>query len=483
MTLPATSAAPSAPRRASRFDPFLAAFLPAPGGSLSAADERERLARGHDWFDSARVKGALERSVAHPLGRDEAPQWLGYESAAEDWDAMMQAQWHDAHGPTVAHLDRKPSRVLDVACGVHAHWIVSTAQQPGWEHTRFVGLDLAPSLVPRAMLPKAVRSRVALVEANLLAGLPFFDGEFDFVRVGCVNSAIPEDAWDPLVEECRRVLKPGHQLEVVDTLFSLYMPRPLPVIIDATERIVRARFVTLNLHAAIPPALAMNELKDMRAVQLPVLHAPAHPPATTAAAAAAVATSESDAKKDQHARILLHLWSQRIAAHALPLALGVEDTYRAEAPPGAPRPAKASSAAEKERHILEWTGELREIAGVASVLEREWGWACAFDRRLERKLDGQVRLLEGALERERERERDGDERRRADGGVGLAQGEVREALEQQQQVEAVKREAELELVRVRRRLGLEGMERPSERQTMGIFGGEAWVCSKGTERV
>ncbi|GAA5907638.1 hypothetical protein JCM8208_000026 [Rhodotorula glutinis] len=436
MALPRPPAARIAPRRASQFDPFLAAFLRAPAGSLNLADEQQRLARAHDWFDTARMKGVLGWSVAHPLGRDEAPQWLGYESAAEDWDAMLQAEWHDAHGPTVAHLDPKPSRVLDVACGVHAHWIVSTAQQPGWEHTRFVGLDLAPSLVPLAMLPETVRSRVAFVESNLLAGLPFFDGEFDFVRVGCVNSVIPEHAWDKLIEECRRVLKPGHQLEVIDTLFSLYMPRPLPVIIDATERIVRARFVTLNLHAAIPPALAMNELKNMCA---------------------------------------------RIAAHALPLALAVEDTYRAEAPPDAPRTLKTSSAAEKEseRHILQWTGELREIAGVASVLEREWGWECAFDRRLEKKLDGRVRLLEGALEGGR----DGDKRRRADGVAGGAQDDGRDALEQQQQVEALRREAEQELVLVRRRLGLEGMARPSERQTMGIFGGEAWVCSKGAERV
>ncbi|GAA5853946.1 hypothetical protein JCM9279_007612 [Rhodotorula babjevae] len=450
MALPGPPAARTAPRRASQFDPFLAAFLQAPAGSLDLADERQRLARAHDWFDSARMKGALGWSVAHPLGRTEAPQWLGYESAAEDWDAMMQAEWHDAHGPT-----------------------------PGWEHTRFVGLDLAPSLVPLAMLPEAVRSRVTFVQGNLLAGLPFFDGEFDFVRVGCVNSAIPEHAWDPLIEECRRVLRPDGQLEVVDTLFSLYMPRPLPAIIDATERIVRARFVTLNLHAAIPPALAMNELNNMRAVKLPVLHAPAHPPAATSTAAA---TSESELKKDQHARLLLHLWSQRIAAHALPLALAVEDTYRAEASPTVPRSAKASSTAEKEseRHILEWTGELRDIAGVASVLEHEWGWECAFDRRLERELEGRARLLEGALERE---QRDGDERRRGTGGAGCAQGERGEALEQQQQVEALRREADQELGFVRRRLGLEGLARPSARQTMGIFGGEAWVCSKGAERV
>lgn len=83
---------PTGPRkataRASKFDPFLASRLDAPSGSPSAADERHRLARAHDWFDSARAKGRLDWSVAHPLGKDEAPQWLGYEAAAEDWCAL-----------------------------------------------------------------------------------------------------------------------------------------------------------------------------------------------------------------------------------------------------------------------------------------------------------------------------------------------------------------------------------------------------------
>lgn len=414
-------------------------------------------------------------------------------------DAVMLSMWHDAHGPTVAVLDPKPSRVLDVACGVHAHWVVHTAQQPGWEHTRFVALDLAPSLVPAGLLPRGVRGRVAFVQHNVLdpGGLPFFDDEFDFVRVGCVNSAVPgassspspaapsnadppsvgraraEHAWDRLVEECRRVLKPGHKLEVLDTLFSLYMPRPLPTIIDACERIVRARFITLALHTAIPPALAMNELRCTRTVKLPVLQAPARPPTV---AAGPGADGEEDVEV-RHARILLHLWSQRIGAHALPLARAVEATYRAEAPSGALRGAKESAAAEKdsERAILEWTGELREIAGLASVMEREWGWECAFDRRLEGKLASRVPVMERELGARRGRQQ-------RNGGSSDA-GRSRWSEAALQQLEAQKREAEQELGLVRRRLRLVPMPRPSERETMGIFGGEAWISTKRVDQM
>ncbi|BGP41872.1 hypothetical protein JCM10450v2_005943 [Rhodotorula kratochvilovae] len=463
------SSVPPSAKRASRFDPFLATLLSAPSGAApSPAAELARLKNAHDWFDTARARGTLEWSRAHPLSKGEAPLWLGYEHAAEDWDAMTQSLWHDAHGPIVAHLDPKPARVLDVGCGAHAGWIVSTAQAPGWEHTQFVGLDLAPSLVPMALLPEEVRKRVAFVQHNVLDsnGLPFFDEEFDFVRISCLNSAIPEFAWDPLVEECRRVLKKGCKLEVLDTLFSLYMPRALPSIIDACERIVTARFISLNLHASIPPALAMNDLKSMRTVQLPVLPAPARVP------------SSSEGGKmpagEEQARLLLHLWSQRVGSHALPLARAVEDTYLAGAAPGE-RTAKDSAAKEREHEgaILEWTAELREVAGVAALLEGKWGWRCAFDEKLEgelaRRVPGMERELGECARARAQARRDNPAR-------------VQELDAVQHQLEVQKREAEHELNLVQRRLRRAPVPRPSERESMGIFGGEAWVSRKGAER-
>ncbi|GAA6050570.1 hypothetical protein JCM3770_001467 [Rhodotorula araucariae] len=465
----ATSHASQTSRPASRFDPF-PPLLNAAASPSPAGEELARLKDAHDWFDTARARGTLEWSVAHPLCADEAPLWLGYEPAAEDWDAMTQSLWDDAHGPTVAVLERKPARVLDVACGVHASWILSTARAPGWEHVQFVGLDLAPNLVPLDMLPAEVRGRVAFVQHNVLDpnGLPFFDDEFDFVRISCLNSAIPEHAWDPLVEECRRVLKHGCELEVVDSLFSVYMPRLLPAILDACARIVRARFVSLNLHASIPPALAMNDLKSMRAVALPTLSAPARVPAPAL-------EGRGIGDDEAHARLLLHLWSQRIGAHALPLARAVEDTHVAAAAPGE-RSAKDSAAAanEHEEAILEWTRELREIAGVAALLDRMWGWRCAYDEQLESDLARRIPEIErGRGECMRAHARQGE-------GDPAHAHQLETALHQ---LEVQRREAEQELGLVRRRLMRAPLPHPSERESMGIFGGEAWVSRKGVKRV
>lgn len=41
------------------------------------------------------------------------------------------------------------------------------------------------------MLDESVRARVSFVKHNFLEPLPFFDGEFDYVRVACVNSGMP----------------------------------------------------------------------------------------------------------------------------------------------------------------------------------------------------------------------------------------------------------------------------------------------------
>ena len=101
------------------------------------------------------------------------------------------ADWRDQYGPTFANLETTPTRVLDVGCGVYGQWILAAAQAPGWEATRFVGLDLAPVLVPASMLPAAVRSRVVFVQHDVLQPLPFQDGQFDYIRCCGVTAGVP----------------------------------------------------------------------------------------------------------------------------------------------------------------------------------------------------------------------------------------------------------------------------------------------------
>lgn len=106
-------------------------------------------------------------------------------------DALFMAEWRDQCGPTFANLEPTPTRVLDIGCGVYGQWILAAAQVPGWEATRFVGLDLAPVLVPTSMLPAEVRSRVDFVQHDFLQRLPFHDGQFDYIRTCGVTAGVP----------------------------------------------------------------------------------------------------------------------------------------------------------------------------------------------------------------------------------------------------------------------------------------------------
>ncbi|KIY46746.1 hypothetical protein FISHEDRAFT_46685, partial [Fistulina hepatica ATCC 64428] len=56
--------------------------------------------------------------------------------------------------------------------------------------------------------------RINWVQANFLEGLPFPNGEFDFVHIKRIAMGVPEDKWDFLFEEITRVMKPGAAFEV-----------------------------------------------------------------------------------------------------------------------------------------------------------------------------------------------------------------------------------------------------------------------------
>ncbi|BGP01789.1 Proteophosphoglycan ppg4 [Rhodotorula toruloides ATCC 204091] len=453
-------------RRVSRFDPFLASALAGSGGLPPAEEELARLSKAYKFFDEFPVIGSLRTSKAHPVSSDDAPFWLGFGGPAEDWDALIAGEWHDRVGETVAQLDPKPRRVLDIGCGAYAGWILSTAAALGWETSRFVGLDLVPVLVPPSMLDGPVRARVSFVQHNFLEPLPFFDEEFDYVRIACVNSGTPEHRWDSLMEELRRVLAPGGHLELLDTVFSLYAPRPIPRVLHAFERIVRQRFITLDLRTTIPPALAMNELRGISRFSMPILNAPSQRPGKD---------GHEMSEDEEKARILLAAWSRRIGAHALPLARAVEETYTKA---GEVRSERDRSTAEKENEaaVRGWTDELNEIAAVDFLLERKLGWKCKLDEEMERQLSVRVPLIEGEL-------RTLEQAKGSARGVkirllGCTTAPVQDIELARQHLQLLKREAEQDLNAVRRRLRLVPLPEPSTKDSLGIFGGEAWVCQK-----
>jgi ubiquinone/menaquinone biosynthesis C-methylase UbiE len=99
-----------------------------------------------------------------------------------------------------------PSRVLDVGTGT-GQWGFEVGHQfPG---ALVVGFDLVRG---KPGAPPGYRH----VRGNLLQGLPFRDGVFDFVHQRFLTAGIPVEAWPGAVAELVRVTRPGGWVELVE---------------------------------------------------------------------------------------------------------------------------------------------------------------------------------------------------------------------------------------------------------------------------
>jgi len=104
-----------------------------------------------------------------------------------------------------------PARVLDVGCGTGQWGYEICAEHPS---ALVVGLDLVSGKPGQP-------ARYRFVRGNVLDGLPFADGEFDFVHQRLLASGVPVVAWPALVAEVVRVTRPGGWVELVEGPFEI----------------------------------------------------------------------------------------------------------------------------------------------------------------------------------------------------------------------------------------------------------------------
>jgi SAM-dependent methyltransferase len=103
-----------------------------------------------------------------------------------------------------------PARILDAGSG-SGQWGFEMCQQ--FDSALVVGLDLVsgkPGPPPR----------YRYVRGNLLQGLPFADGQFDFVHQRLLTAGLPVPSWPAVVAELSRVTRPGGWVELVELAFE-----------------------------------------------------------------------------------------------------------------------------------------------------------------------------------------------------------------------------------------------------------------------
>ncbi|BCL79787.1 class I SAM-dependent methyltransferase [Ktedonobacteria bacterium brp13] len=103
----------------------------------------------------------------------------------------------------------QPEAILDVACGT-GRWMLEMAQQ--FPRTLITGIDLTPLSESTITFPKNCRFQ----QCDIFKGIPFPPYSFDFVHQRFLIFALPVNRWSPVIQEIKRVTRPGGWIELTD---------------------------------------------------------------------------------------------------------------------------------------------------------------------------------------------------------------------------------------------------------------------------
>ena len=119
---------------------------------------------------------------------------------------------HSLRGNYAAPITN-PQSILDVGSGT-GRWAIEMATL--YPRANVIGTDITPPATesgPGSDIPE----NYAFAPGNILEGLKFPNGSFDFVHMRLLLFAIPEASWPDVVRELARVTRPGGWVELVET--------------------------------------------------------------------------------------------------------------------------------------------------------------------------------------------------------------------------------------------------------------------------
>ncbi|RUP50580.1 S-adenosyl-L-methionine-dependent methyltransferase, partial [Jimgerdemannia flammicorona] len=118
--------------------------------------------------------------------------------------------FHGNYNAPVEEALTRGIKVLDAGCGPGL-WTMEMAT--AYPDSTFIGTDIAKTFPTKSLPPNLS----FMVEDTVgPAGLPFEDGEFDYVYQRGMTGAFSSDQWEKAIIELIRVTKPGGWIELIE---------------------------------------------------------------------------------------------------------------------------------------------------------------------------------------------------------------------------------------------------------------------------
>ena len=105
--------------------------------------------------------------------------------------------------------------VLDIGCGPGG-WVHSAVKK--YPHVKGIGIDISQRMIEHARLLAQAEgtSRIEFLVMDATQPLQFEDFTFDFIQIRTLGGFLYREQWPVLVQECRRVLRPGGYLSITE---------------------------------------------------------------------------------------------------------------------------------------------------------------------------------------------------------------------------------------------------------------------------
>lgn len=111
----------------------------------------------------------------------------------------------------------KNARILDLACGPGG-WSLDVVRK--FPFAEVVGIDIDPQMVAYASAQAQVmeqEERVTFFVRDMLEPLDFEDEAFDFINARFLQGCLLTEKWQPLLNECLRLTRPGGIIRLTET--------------------------------------------------------------------------------------------------------------------------------------------------------------------------------------------------------------------------------------------------------------------------